>query len=175
MDNKQLSFFEEKRAKRREIRVCLDRLYIFSVFFILIIIISFSLGVEKGKRINSTNIKTENSLNQEVAKEEGKKENINLVKPSTEEEEKKEAVKEEPKESNLEKLVFYSIQVASYTRKETAQIEANKLKNRGFGPVTIKEGKYIALCVGKFKTVQEAKTLVRSLKTYYNDCFVRKL
>ncbi|RKY27784.1 MAG: hypothetical protein DRP61_03350, partial [Candidatus Omnitrophota bacterium] len=82
---------------------------------------------------------------------------------------------EDIKEDIKEKEIFYSIQLATYTKKEIAEAEAKKLKRKGLNPLLLKKGKYLVLCVGKFRTKEEAKNLLANLKKRYTDCFLRKL
>ena len=56
-----------------------------------------------------------------------------------------------------------------------ANVEAEKLKNKGFPVIVTKKGSYVAIFVGEFKTKEEAKEKIPSLKEKYRDCFVRRL
>ncbi|MBN2119461.1 MAG: SPOR domain-containing protein [Candidatus Omnitrophica bacterium] len=188
MEKGQLSFFAETKKEKRKIAISLDKLYLTCVLLVISLIVCFSLGIEKGKRINAAKAPEsgfEPSTEISLKPIESRKIIDNTTKPAdtpkkvipkTASTQKEPLKKLEEEESPTKKPnLYYSIQVASYNRADIAQAEAERLKNKGFGPVIIKKGKYIALCVGRFEAYSEAKTLAKSLKTYYSDCFVRKL
>ena len=88
--------------------------------------------------------------------------------------------KQKPQEKIVEEKIEerelrYSIQVASYSRKDIALEEVDTLKKKGHDPFLIQKGQYVALCVGRFATKEEATTIAKNLKARYSDCFVRKL
>lgn len=197
MERGQLSFFEETNRQKRRITVPIDKVYITLVVCIIAMIISFSLGVEKGKRIHmakadygdykdplsvvSKEIKTDASepqqkLNVDLQAEEAQtaetQELATQEIPAVEEPPKKDEIKEKVIE---EKQIFYSIQLASYSRKDIALAEVSRLKKKGFEPILLEKGKYWALCVGRFKTKEEARTLTKNFKNSYSDCFIRNL
>ena len=161
-EGNQLSLFQEPKKERRRITFSIDKLYIFSVLFILSLVVSFSLGVERGKTIRLKNSVVKKDI--EINKS-----------PQLPPENKSLKIKEAPEEDIKEKEVFYSIQLATYTKKEIAEAEAEKLKRKGLNPLLLKKGKYLILCVGKFETKEEAKNLLVNLKKRYTDCFLRKL
>ena len=161
-EGNQLSLFQEPKKERRRITFSIDKLYIFSVLFILSLVVSFSLGVERGKTIRLKNSVVKKDI--EINKS-----------PQLPPENKSLKIKEAPEEDIKEKEVFYSIQLATYTKKEIAEAEAEKLKRKGLNPLLLKKGRYLVLCVGKFKTKEEAKNLLANLKKRYADCFLRKL
>ena len=187
MEKQQLSFFEDREKERKKITLSLDKLYLVGVFFLIAFIVAFSLGVEKGKRLNPAVLNTQlpddqivmdNTYQPEEAGTQtaaqidaAPQERLSQEKPQTQEVE--EAIE---KGETQEPGLYYSIQVASYKSSATAKTEANNLKKEGFEPVIIRPGSpWTALCVGKFKTISEAKEFVKSLKNRYSDCFVREL
>lgn len=167
MEKSQLSFFEEIRRDKRKISLSLDKLYLASVFFIIVIVVTFSLGVEKGKKVNLANLKVEPIDNQEVTK--------NLPVPAPTHEPKGEKKKDNVEVAQVEPEILYAIQLASYSRKDIAEEEAKKLEKKGFKPLLLQKGKYLVLYVGKFKSKKEARSVAHSLKSRYSDCLIRKL
>ncbi len=170
MEKRQLSLFEEISKEKRKITLSIDKLYLFFILLTIALIGSFCLGVERGKHLS---LKLENTKAQENIKLQKKvltKEDLapqKIIKQPTEREEK-ERLEKDRKEG------FYSIQLASYKRKEIAEIEAKKLKKKGLEPILLKKGKYLILCVGKFGSKEEARKLLTNLRRYYSDCFIRK-
>ncbi|HEC69375.1 MAG TPA: SPOR domain-containing protein [Candidatus Omnitrophica bacterium] len=169
-ERNQLSLFQEPKKERKRITFSVDKLYIFSILLVLSLVISFSLGVERGKAIRLKNSPVKEDKNVGIIKKD-----IKIHKPQLPQENKSLKIKEAPKEDIKEKEIFYSIQLATYTKKEIAEAEAKKLKRKGLNPLLLKKGKYLVLCVGKFRTKEEAKNLLANLKKRYTDCFLRKL
>lgn len=155
--------------------------------FLITGIISFSLGVEKGKRIalESTNTKLDIALqktdslpklamNRKVNAAQSKV-NPNLA-VSQKKVKIKQGIKEEStKQSKPEDYNKYTIQLASYKTKSQAQIEIAKLKRKGFLPVVISKSGYSVVCVGNFPNKQTAQSYLSKLKNNYKDCFIRRL
>lgn len=122
-------------------------------------IVSFSLGVEKGKRIKNPvkpEVNTYVKLNENLLpKEEATKEQVALV-------------------SNF-KRDTYTIQVASFKTDTYAKKEAESLKRRGYIPITLNKGEHVILCVGNYSNKEEAQALLSELRKYYKDCRIRRL
>jgi septal ring-binding cell division protein DamX len=125
-------------------------------------IISFSLGVEKGKAISLKPA----SLKPEVTQ------NIRVQPTKTPPPlPAKQVIPERPKDS----LEGYTIQLASYRTKASAQKEAEALKKRGFSALVISKGSYAVLCVGKFANKENARTLLSQFEKRYRGCYIRRL
>mgnify|MGYP001616705161 CR=1 FL=1 len=131
---------------------------LFFICFIITAIVSFSLGVEKGKKVIKVNpphplIRTEKGQSQPVTeKQEGKQ--LPKVK---------------------EYIENYTIQVATYQAKTHAQKEAEALRKKGFLPLILSKSGYTVLCVGNFSNKETAKSSLSELKKRYQDCFIRRL
>jgi hypothetical protein len=150
------------------------------VGFIVTGVISFSLGVEKGKGISAARA----AVNFDIAQ--NQKIQIPVVKPAI-----KPPQTPPPRrilESKLQPIVVadkikpavivqksYTIQVASYQTNRSAKRETESLKKAGLTPLTLPKGKYIIVCVGNFADMQLAKPILTQLKRRYRDCFVRRL
>jgi len=70
---------------------------------------------------------------------------------------------------------LYTIQVATYNGKVSAQQELDILKKQGLMPVLRTSGKYIVLSVGNFPDQATAKSVLTQLKRKYRDCYIRRL
>ncbi|MFA6384626.1 MAG: SPOR domain-containing protein [Candidatus Omnitrophota bacterium] len=70
---------------------------------------------------------------------------------------------------------IYTIQVATYEGKVSAQQELAALKEQGLLPVLRPSGKYIVLSVGNFPDQATAKSVLTKLKRKYRDCYIRRL
>ena len=81
-----------------------------------------------------------------------------------------------PREKTDEQDSLFTIQVASFKLKKSAQIEADRLIKSGIEDAfVLPKGSYSIVCVGKFSLMAEAKRFSNRLKKRYNDCLVRRL
>ena len=122
-------------------------------------IVSFSLGVEKGRRLATLK---DNPLatNQESPGD-----------ISGPKEQKEEATRQSiPIEKGN-----YVIQLASYKIRTHAQKEAELLKKRGLEPLVLSKGSYIVLCVRSISNKETARSLLSQLKKRYRDCYITRL
>lgn len=140
-----------------------EKIILLFIGFIITGVISFSLGVERGKRFAFLNegVRAAKIHQPAAARDAGFKKNQQdapLI--------KNEAV------INTQN---YTIQVASYKTKALAQKEAQTLKKKGYTPSLLAKNGYIILCVGNFSNKETARTLLSQLKKYYRDCLIRRL
>lgn len=68
----------------------------------------------------------------------------------------------------------YTIQVATYRSKESAQQEGMKIKGRGFPVVIIGINGVYQILVGEYATEKDAKQALNVLKKTYNGPYIRK-
>ena len=150
------------------------------VGFIITAIISFALGVEKGKKIAALKsyprafmASGQGSIRQAPvsAPVQVKPEPSLKLAPVLKEEE----VGVAPAVAARNSLVSYTIQVASFTKEASAQKEIDTLKKKGLMVSILSKGKYLVVCVGNFMEKHQAKTLLSELKIRYQDCFIRRL
>lgn len=135
-----------------------EKTILITIGFVFISIVSFSLGVEKGKKTaalkNSMRIDLVGATPAEV---------VDVVKP---------------KEVSLPAQIRsqgYVIQLASYKARRSAQQEAEILKKKGLSPLILAKGNYMVLCVGNFSSREIAQPLLTELKRKYRDCYIRRL
>lgn len=178
----------------RNITLSLETCVFLIVFMIIAMIFSFSIGVERGKRIvrkrsfppKAEALASKADLSQGLASE-----NIVLTKASVAGNVSVPILETVPEPSdsaradagqNLEKdnvptdiKGVYTIQVASYKKDSFAQEEAVKLRKKGYETLVLLKGKYSIVCVGKFSHKEEAVKMSNKLKTNYKDCLIRSL
>ena len=118
-------------------------------------IISFSLGIEKGRRAG------------------GARQEAVLIRPQAVEPLKEAEVLKQA--AVLPQGAGYTIQVASFKTDSYAQKEIKLLRKRGYEAVTLNKGEYVILCVGNFSDKEKAQSLLSELKRYYKDCSIRRL
>lgn len=144
-------------------------------------IISFSLGVEKGKRLAGL----KNNILLDLASAQSR----TAVKPAEKQviEQGDSVQPEQVQQLAVKKTGVirqslpqagkpgYTIQLASYKTGNLAQKEAVKLEKKGLSPLVLRKGSYAVLCVGNFSKKESAQSLLSELKKRYNDCYIRKL
>ncbi|MBN2831548.1 MAG: SPOR domain-containing protein [Candidatus Omnitrophica bacterium] len=116
------------------------------IAFLVVGIISYSLGVERGKRNQKQPVIISNEA----------------LMPKIETEE-------------LAQDSGYTIQVASFKTDSYARKEAAMLKEKGYKASVLHRGEYVIVCVGNFKNKEEAQSLIPELGRYYKDCRIRRL
>ena len=177
--------FIKRLERQKQITLVISReKLIFSVIsVILLYVIFFSLGIERGKKIanrsmkqdaNSALITTSTSeidtqSKQLAAKGENTtvaQENVSNLEVITKPTEAEETV---PKLKD-----FYSIQAAAYSNLSRAEKEASKVKTAGNDAIIDSSGKYHLLLIGKFQNKKDASALRKKLASKYKGCYVRK-
>jgi hypothetical protein len=134
-----------------------ERVILLIIAFLACGIISFSLGVEKGKRVNLASKLIEPT---------------DLPKPIVVPLPQKQ---EETKEPAKDLLQNYTVQVASYKTRQKAESEAKNLRKKGHQVLVLSKGNYIVVCAGSFSTKTKAQTILSQLKKEYRDCILRRL
>ncbi|HTZ11346.1 MAG TPA: SPOR domain-containing protein [Candidatus Margulisiibacteriota bacterium] len=133
-------------------------------------IISFSLGVEKGKRSALARNNTQLDLAKTTQPVPPKLAPQKLTKPVLP---AANNVAQQP--AVMEYIRTYTIQLASYKTKSLAQKEAQSLKNNGLTPLVLAKGDYTIVCVGNFSNKEAAQPLLSQLKKRYQSCYIRRL
>lgn len=144
---------------------------------ITVSIISFGLGVEKGKRVASDKFNPRLDMAEkpslppvapaEQPKPQLTRETVALPEGSVE-------AKEKSAPQFLEQQ-GYVIQLASYQQRNLADKEAEELKKKGFSPIILKKGVFTVLYVGNFPSKESASAKLSELRKRYTDCYVRRL
>lgn len=137
-----------------------ERIILLMIGFIITGVISFSLGVEKGRHL---------AMLPDVVRE--------ISQPAIQ---KPKAIEESPKAIEAspkikEPTIGYTIQVASYQTKTLAQKEMEILKQKGLLSLILTKGSYTVVCVGHFSNREMAKSILTELKKRYRDCYIRRL
>jgi len=125
------------------------------VVLIITSIVSFSLGVERGKKIIISDTQPSAAA---------------VVGEAVSQEKEEKAKRPSPVEKKI-----YTIQLACYNTKDYAQKEAELLKKKGMSPSVQSKGRYIVLSVGAFSSKVLAQSQLAELKKRYKDCYVRRL
>ena len=164
-----------------------EKIILLVIGFIITGIISFCLGVEKGKtaaspRINSQFDMAQESVLKTPPASKVQKENTSLP-VNTETQTgliaragQGSAFKKQIIEPAAQKQPGgYTIQVASFQARDYAQRETEKLKKEGFYALILSKGSYSVVCVGNFADKVTAQSWLPKLKQSYRDCYLRRL
>ncbi|MCK4882304.1 MAG: SPOR domain-containing protein [Candidatus Omnitrophica bacterium] len=173
----------------KDLTLSLENIIVLCIIFVMVLVLFFSFGVERGKKIALlVPAKDEGGIVQTV-KEDVVSETVQTV-PQVEREERvvfpvslPEEIREEtepafrpPLEKTEEQENLFTIQVASFKLEKNAKKEADRLKGIGHDDTfVVPKGSYSIVCVGKFVRRNEAKKFSSKLKKRYNDCLVRRL
>jgi len=166
--------YTPKGSNRHMISLPSDMLILGGVALVLLLILSFSLGVERGKKIASVI---------PIAKEKNIERLEDTIKASPEklvEEQKKDVVQSSTTPSKKEikaseEKIGYKIQVATFYKENTASKAAKSLQKQGYPASVVKKGKFVVIYVGDFDNKAKAKQILQSLRKQYKDCILRRL
>jgi len=134
------------RLARIVMSLSYENIFIVSIGLIMLFIVCYSLGVERGKHLVWV-----------------KDEVLDI---------KQEQVKEKVKEP-VSKPDPPCIQVASFRTDKYARKETERLKDKGYESFVTASGKFRVVCVGGYKDSNEAKQALKQLRKLYADCFLR--
>lgn len=161
---------------KRTASLSYEHLIFIAIAFIIAGVVSFSLGVEKGKTVAAKNA----PLPLEEAGERPPVLTAEAVEAETEPVQPPEEValrvpQPVDQTTGVDKVsVLYTIQVASYLKEATAEWEANQLKKKGFESFVRSSDKYYIVCVGEFADKKAANLERKKLSAIYTDCLVRR-
>lgn len=145
-----------------------EKIIFIIIGFIITGMVSFSLGVEKGRK--TATLKLNSHLDMAATDKKGSVEIQPATPTQTIKPEQVRYVLEEKKDTQ-----DYTIQVATFKTVTYAQKEAEQLKKKGFETLVVPKGKYTIVCVGSFYSKETAEPLLSKLKKHYQDCFIRRL
>ena len=186
-------------SRLKKIRDYQKVVYVF-VAFIFVSLVSFSFGVEKGKRqvagimpvirIEPVSSPMAESISSLPAQQDRAapprqapvllvnkntalaQEKEKTVLPDKKTEKNNPQAKPSAKESTR---AGYTIQVASISNVKNVDSELSRLKNKGYAAFSLTKGKYIVICVGRFSLKEDAQINLVKMKSSYPDCQIRRL
>jgi len=138
-----------------------EKAILIAIALLITAIISFSLGVEKGKNlaVRRTNLRIDAASNKAAPASPAQ-----IV-----------FTTKEP-ELTQQKSESYAIQLATFSTKTLAQKEIELLRKKGYAPLVIAKGKYIVLYVGNFSNKETANKVLGEFRKRYSDCrIIRRL
>ncbi|MDD4879609.1 MAG: SPOR domain-containing protein [Candidatus Omnitrophica bacterium] len=159
---------------RLTLSVSYEMLFIILIGVALVAAIIFSLGVERGRSLNSAEVEAPAPVEPVVALP------VEPVVPPVAEAPKalvKAPAADKKPVVNIAAPAAdkpFTIQVASYKGRAAAEKELSRIKATGYTGEIIKKGDYFILCVGSFATKDAAKQTLSVMAKKYKGCLVRK-
>jgi len=144
--------------KRFFVTISIENLVLISISVIMVVVLFFSLGVERGKRIKVIS---------PVVITERPKEIVEKPKITT-------PAEEITKISEKKNLTAYTVQVMTIRNEAAADKEINALKKKGHSAFIIPSGEFYQVCIGRYETLEEAKKAKQQLRSRYKDCFEKR-
>lgn len=169
---------QEAKKKRLSIFIPVDILVLSGVVLSLLLALTYSLGIEKGRHSAMAPIML--AKRTVVADKPAGLPQANLPGPQTSSQSDSEIVvaSAKPAQRPLEYASLpnrYTIQVASYKGQGPAMREAQKLQRNGQTANISQKGDYWVIYVGDYDAKTEAAKNAARLKDKYGECFVRRL
>lgn len=179
---------QKPRYPLKSLTLSLENIIVGSILFIMLLVLFFCFGVERGKRIVASSgapqvveaastVKVEEIIPGEAVDPSAQTPSADLplktirTPPSgTEKQPAAQLSVNEDKKAGQ----FFTIQVASFKSEENAQREAMGLKKKGYDIFVLPKGEHFIVLVGKFVQRHEAKEFSKRLKNQYQDCLVRR-
>jgi len=175
------------------IRIPIEYSVIIVIGVLIVVIIAYAVGVEKGKRMfllcTFADAEHRNIPGPDVQREElpeKKKEVLTKIpepaheevaaksvqedKPEEPVDRKRERIEEEPGETKE-----YEVQLASFKKSGFADKEVAKLKTKGIKARSVKKGVWYRVSVAGYKTIEAAKAAKKELIEDYKDCYIRRI
>ena len=175
---------KESAYERFQLTLTFDKLVITSIALVVLLAVTFALGVEKGKQkavradaVTFVKESTKPVIEQEwTSKSEAQSSSVTVspLVPETSElvnenivNENGNAIKESiPAVAPMtqKQAMEYTIRLASYVNRNPAQHTAEKLKKKGYVTEVRQSGKYFVLNVGRFTAKQSAEDVLIRLR-----------
>jgi len=162
-----------QQKPKRTFQLSYEHLIFVLIALIIIAVISFSLGVERGKAVaHKSAYLQKKTVKQEV---------LPAPKPLKEEASSSlaQAEKTLPDKDDLKKEELrepvYTVRVASYLKKGLADKNVERLEKKGLKAFVVASGKYFIVCVGRFNNKKKASLEEKRLRKQYSDCYVKRM
>ncbi|PIQ89970.1 MAG: hypothetical protein COV72_00215 [Candidatus Omnitrophica bacterium CG11_big_fil_rev_8_21_14_0_20_42_13] len=156
--------------------IAYERAIILGICFIVVFIIAYAMGIERGRLIAGAGI---NQLEPGKAAAIQDEPEINVSQAAHVETATREAALEQNVETLADKNIpedkKYTVQVASFKSKDSAEKEKASLVKKGYQAYTLVKNKYIIVCVGRFEDREAAQSNQKQLRRIYGDCLIRTL
>ena len=156
---------------RLNLSLAYENIIIIGIAMIMLLVVCYSLGVEKGKALTQAQIRKAQLISQDKADNRQSEKDQESEREAPQPKQKKPRVKLAQETKGSSGSAY--IQVASFLSDKYAEKEMLRLKNRGYQAFTSKWGKYRVVCVGRYQDEIAAKEALTELKGLYQDCILR--
>ncbi|MBD3425964.1 MAG: hypothetical protein GF409_01880 [Candidatus Omnitrophica bacterium] len=173
------------------LKIPVEYAVIISISVLVLIIIAYAAGVERGKRLigiaGDVPESKDYAMSSVAAQEAGDKpiaeeQTVTVVETQTEEEveelKEKELPEEEPVPTEQDEKYDtkkYVIQLASFKNRENAETEAERLRRNDIQAGINKKGSWYQVYASGYATIEDAREAKRLLSADYKDCYIRRL
>ena len=162
----------ENWLNRFRITLRIDHLSVVAISALILYVLVFSFGVEKGKEMAFNEIKAEKAKKVKMAEE------LQSVQVGTEPlPQVASPAPLVPKESAYSGLTGkYTIQLITFTSRPRAEQEVKKLKGKGHRAFVLPSGKFFLVCVDAYEEMKDAREKLVELQsegTAPDDAYVR--
>ncbi len=171
----------------------MEYMVIIAIGVLVLMIISYAIGVERGKRLPVDRVvsaeqatlseeKTEDFVITHVEKiveessfdEEVKAQKEREAALLAGKEEEKAAASQAVKEAVPPAPSAYVIQLASFKKKSSADEEIDRLRRKGVDARIARKGEWYQVYASGYNTIEEARRARAGLMEDYPDCYIRK-
>ena len=153
-------------GKKFTLNLSYENIVLLVIVLIMLLVIFFSLGVEKGKRINT--VETGREIEEELVFEIPEVKEMEIIIEEAK-------VIEEKVIEVVQKPRPYTIQVIAFKNEKKANKEIALLKNKGYETFIISSNEWLQVCVGQYANREELYKDFDALKNNYPTCYVRKI
>ena len=164
--------------ERHRVTLRLDQALVGAIGLLVIYVLIFSFGVEKGKRLGMAELKAERTKHERVMRELGGK----LFSASTLEEKALPIAPAAPVAAEIPTMIRptgrYTIQTITFKTQSAVDREIRKLAEKGYQGFVLPSGSFLQVCVNGFESRQEASQTLAELKAHRlaaHDAYVRPL
>lgn len=142
----------------------MEKLVFISIGLIMLMVIIYALGVERGKSLRPQAI-VQNRVVSQAPLEPKPIQQVHAIPAPTPPTTKTQPPKEQDKP--------YTIVAVTFLRKDTALAEVNRLKKEGFESFIAESDSYFLVCVGAYDDKEGAKPMLSKVKKIYKDAYLK--
>lgn len=155
------------------IALTLERIIFISIGVIMLLVLVFALGVEKGKSINR---RAERVMSKPVRQIQPQATIATVITqaPSAQIEKAPEA-RPVQVETNIVRDTAkpFTVVAAAFSKKERAESEAARLKSKGFDAFIAASEPYFIVCVGAYSSKDNARDVLGKIRKTHKDAYVK--
>ena len=143
----------------------LERVIFISIGIIMLMVIVYAMGVEKGKSVDKVSIVSSAKVQPErLSQSQPVKAQVLIAKP----------IAPAP-ESIRDVGKPYTIVAVTFTRKDTAAQEVNYLKKEGFDATVVQSDSYLLVCIGAYpdKNSSQSKMALSKVRKIHKDAYFK--